>query len=67
MQDSEKCGDCVYYRDVRNRQKANGFTHLTGVCIYEVFQADTFEDLAKAALVEADPTEEPCQDFKGDK
>ena len=67
MQDSEKCGDCVYYRDVRNRQKANGITHLIGACIYEVFQADTFEELAKAELVEADPTEEPCQDFKGDK
>lgn len=65
--EQETCGDCDYYRDVCNKQKSNGLTHCVGVCIYEVFQADTFEQLAKADLVEVDPTDEPCCDFKGDK
>lgn len=51
MQDNEKCGDCDYFCNERNKQKANGFTHLMGACVYEVFQADTFEELAKAELV----------------
>lgn len=65
--EQETCGDCDYYRDVCSKQKANGVTHCIGVCIYEVFQADTFEQLTKADLVEVDPTGEPCEDFKEDK
>lgn len=63
----ETCGDCDYYREVESDQRANGVTHCIGVCVFEVFQADTFEQLAKADLVEVDPNDEPCTDFKEDK
>ena len=61
------CGDCDYYRDVLKKQKSNGLTHSIGCCIFEVFQADTFEALAKADLIEVDPTEEPCTDYRGEE
>lgn len=65
--EQETCGDCTYYREVCSYQPANKMKHCIGVCIYEVFQADTFEQLAKADLVEVDPTDEPCKDYKEDK
>lgn len=65
--DLEKCGDCVYYREVYSKQKSNGMTHYIGVCVFDVFQADTFERLERADLTEVDPTEEPCRDFKEDE
>lgn len=61
------CGDCDYYRDVQNKQESNGLTHCIGVCIFEVFQANTFEELATANLVEVDPQDEPCTDYRGDE
>lgn len=61
------CGDCAYYRDVTQMQGANKLIHCIGVCIFEVFQADTFKDLDKAELVEVDPADEPCRDYKEDK
>ena len=64
MEESETCADCAYYRDAINRQASNGLIHLIGVCVFEVFQADTFDELAKAALVEVDTSDEPCEDFR---
>lgn len=61
------CGDCAYYREVTQVQGANKFIHCIGVCIFDVFQADTFKELAKADLVEVDPTDEPCSDYKEEK
>ena len=61
------CGDCAYYREVTQVQGANKFVHCIGVCIFDVFQANTFKELAKADLVEVDPTDEPCRDYKEDK
>lgn len=61
------CGDCTYYREVTQVQGANGLRHCIGVCIFDVFQADTFKELDKADLVEVDPTDEPCRDYKEDK
>ena len=61
------CGDCAYYREVTQVQGANKFIHCIGVCIFDVFQADTFKELDKADLVEVDPTDEPCRDYKEDK
>lgn len=61
------CGDCAYYREVTQVQGANKFIHCIGVCIFDVFQADTFKELAEAELVEVDPADEPCRDYKEDK
>lgn len=63
----ETCGDCAYYREVSHTQGANGLTHCIGVCTFEVFQADTFKELASAELVEVDPADEPCSDYKEEK
>lgn len=65
--ETETCGNCVYYRDVYSRQGANGYTHCIGICIFEVFQADTFAALAKADPVEVNPTDESCTDYKESK
>lgn len=51
------CGECAYYREARHG----------GFCVFEIFQADTFERLAVADLAEADATDEPCRDFKEDR
>ena len=61
------CGDCAYYREVTQVQGANKFIHCIGVCIFDVFQADTFKELAEAELVEVDPADEPCRDYREDK
>lgn len=61
------CGDCAYYREVTQVQGANKFIHCIGACIFDVFQADTFKELAEAELVEVDPADEPCRDYKEDK
>lgn len=58
------CGDCTYYRDVFVKRNSNGICHCLGVCVFEVFQADTFDKLATAELVEVDPSDEPCRDYK---
>lgn len=63
----ETCGDCDFYRDVCSKQKSNGIKHCIGVCVFEVFQAKTMADLTAADLVEVDPTDEPCIEFKEDK
>lgn len=65
MDDNLTCGDCAYYRDVYSPQKANGVTHYIGICIFQIFQADTFEELEKAEPVEVEPVEEACVDFRG--
>ena len=65
--ETETCGNCAYYRDVCSKQGANGYTHCIGICIFEVFQADTFEELAKADPVEVSPTDESCTDYKESK
>lgn len=61
------CDDCAYYREVTQVQGANKFIHCIGVCIFDVFQADTFKELAEAELVEVDPADEPCRGYKEDK
>ena len=63
----ERCGDCAYYKDVPHTQQASGLRHFSGACVYDVFKANTFKQLAKADLVEVDPTDEPCRDYKEDK
>lgn len=65
--DRETCSDCIYYREATQTQGANGLIHFVGVCVFEVFQADTFKELAEAELVEVDPADEPCRDYKEDK
>lgn len=65
--ETETCCNCAYYRDVYSKQGANGYTHCIGICIFEVFQADTFEELAKADPVEVNPTDESCTDYKESK
>lgn len=57
------CRDCTYYREVTQVQGANGLTHIHCACVFEVFQADTFEELDKADIVTVDPWEEACDDF----
>lgn len=57
----DTCSDCAYYREVYSHQRSNGITHFIGVCICEVVNAD---ELAGADLVEVDPEDEPCSDFK---
>ena len=57
----DTCSDCAYYREVYSHQGSNNLTHFIGVCIFEVANADT---LAGADLVEVDPEDEPCGDFK---
>lgn len=66
-EDMLRCGDCAYYREVTQVQGANKFVHCIGVCVFDVFQADTFDELAEAELVEVDPADEPCSDYKEDK
>lgn len=56
------CRDCAYYKEVQVRQ--NGLTEYVGTCVYEAFQADTFDALKDAEIASADPTDEPCRDFK---
>lgn len=51
------CGECAYFRELGHK----------GACVFEIFQADTFERLAVADLAEADATDEPCRDFKEDR
>lgn len=63
----ETCGDCVYYREVTIVRRANGHVHTSGVCIFEVFQADTFAQLESAELIDVDPDDEPCRDYKEEK
>ena len=57
----DTCSDCAYYREVYSHQGSNNLTHFIGVCIFEVANAD---NLAGADLVEVDPEDEPCGDFK---
>lgn len=59
--ESDTCSDCAYYREVYCHQRSNGITHFIGVCIFEVANAD---NLAEADLVEVDPEDEPCGDYK---
>lgn len=65
--DGPTCGDCAYYREAHNRQYANDVTHYVCLCVFEVFQADTLEELSRADIVEIDPAEEPCSDFKEER
>ena len=51
--EQKSCGGCDYYRPFAD-----------GACVFEVFQADTFEQLAKADLIAVDPTGEPCRDYR---
>lgn len=60
----ECCGDCDYYREVSQTQRANGLAHCIGCCVLEIFQASTFKKLAEAELVEVDPADEPCRDYR---
>lgn len=62
---AETCQDCDYYKEVHSKQESNGFVHCVCVCVFEVFQSDTFNELAMADLVEVEPTEEACSDFRG--
>ena len=61
------CLQCAFYREVYTGQRANGFVHCAGVCIFEVYEASTLGELAEADLVEVDPTDEPCRDYREDK
>ena len=58
------CGGCVYYRDVHSKQESDGSTHWFGVCIYEVFHAEDFDELAKAEVNVVDPDLEACVDSR---
>ena len=60
--ESKTCADCCYYKEVSQTQ--NGLTSYMGVCVYEVFQADTFEALALADIAFVEPTDDECDDFK---
>lgn len=75
--EGKTCADCYYFKDVERVQrvpvevKEDGITRkkyalkeYIGTCIYEVFQADTFEKLYRAEVLQTDPTEEACTDFK---
>lgn len=61
------CGDCTYYREVFVKRAANGLVHCLGVCIFDVFQANTLKELAEAELSEVDAEDEPCEDFKEER
>lgn len=61
------CGTCAYYRDVARTQSANGLKHCVGVCVLEVFQADTFAELDRADVESTDPGEEPCENYREEK
>ena len=65
--DGPSCGDCTYYREVFVKRAANGFVHCLGVCIFDVFEADTFAQLESAELIDVDPDDEPCRDYKEEK
>lgn len=63
-EDILRCGDCAYYREVYQKRHANNITHCVGVCIIDIFKAKTLDELAVADVDAADPTDEPCEDFK---
>lgn len=49
------CDTCAYYRELYPRD---------GACVFEVFQADTFDELAHANLREVEPLGAPCEDWR---
>lgn len=58
------CSACCYYRDVWLGRQPNGLQHCVSVCVFEIFQADTFAELAKAEPVAVEPDMEACRDYK---
>lgn len=52
------CLDCVYFKELDVR-------YADGVCVFDVFQSDTFAQLGRAELKQADYDDQPCRDFKG--
>lgn len=61
------CGNCAYYRDAAHTQSASGMTHYIGVCIFDVFQANTFAELDKADVETVSPDDDPCEDYREEK
>lgn len=53
---SPKCEDCAFFKPLSKRGK--------GVCVVEVYGAETDADLMLADVMEVDRADEPCPDFK---
>lgn len=62
---TDACGDCAYYREAAVRAPGGGVAHAC-LCVFEVFQADTVDELSGADLSAANPLAEPCGDFVED-
>lgn len=56
------CADCAYCKEISKSQ--NGLTEYFSACVFEVYQADTFDKLSTADIVHVEPDEEACTDFK---
>ena len=60
----QTCLDCDYYREVCKRQQANGFVHCIGFCGYEMITGKTLAARVAAELVEVEPDDPACTDFR---
>lgn len=61
-----RCEDCAFCRDVTVYQQADGPKHCTAICVCDVYQAKSIEDVMKAELyvIGWDVDEEKgCTDF----
>lgn len=59
------CSQCAYYRELAVMNRGKGpRADLVGICVYEIFQADTFQELETADPITADPLSECCADFR---
>ena len=61
--EGKTCADCHYFKDVE-RRLSKDTRECVGACVFDVFQADTFDKLYRAELLYMEPTEEPCTEFK---
>ena len=60
----ETCGDCCYYKELEHRLSRSVVLHI-GACVFEIFQADTFDELENSELDRSvSPHDEICKDFK---
>ena len=60
----QTCADCDYYREVCQKQQANGFVHCIGFCAYELITGKTLKERMSGDVVTVRPDEEPCTDFR---
>lgn len=58
------CGECIFWKEMATRNRANETVHWHGACVFEIYNASTPDELAGAEILANEPEEEACRDFR---